>query len=151
MADSISIEETNKIRVAIGLKPLPVPGAGPTFKPSKDTDSSSAEEEQGSTLESRQAQGYDNWKKLQDEADAKAKREAKNEAIKKARDAARKFAKLEGRGLGDADAETELDTKTWLIQQKKRQKKLEKEKARKLEQELAEREQVAEHTAEDLA
>ncbi|KAI9873505.1 MAG: hypothetical protein M1830_000338, partial [Pleopsidium flavum] len=35
--------------------------------------------------------------------------------------------------------------------QKKRQKKLEKEKARKLEQELAEREQVAEHTAEDLA
>ncbi len=151
MADSISIEEANKIRVAIGLKPLPVPGGGPTFNPSKDTDSSSEEEELGSTLESRQAQGYDNWKKLQDEADAKAKREAKNEAIKKARDAARKFAKLEGKGLGESDVAMELDTKTWLIQQKKRQKRLEKEKARKLEQELAEREQVPEHTAEDLA
>lgn len=151
MADSISIEETNKIRAVIGLKPLPVPGGGPTFKPSKDTDSSSEEEEQGSTLESRQAQGYENWKRLEDEADAKGKREAKAEAIKKARDAARKFAKLEGKGLGEADVETELDTKTWLIQQKKRLKRQEKEKARRLELELAEREQAAEYTAEDLA
>ena len=150
MADSISIEETNKIRVAIGLKPLPVPGGGPVFKAAKDEESSS-EEEQGSTLESRQTQGYDNWKKLQDQADAKAQREAKNEAIKKARDAARKFAKLEGKGLGEADDVTELDTRTWLIQQKKRQKKLEREKLRKLEKELAEREQIADHTAEDLA
>ncbi|SLM33393.1 SART-1 protein [Lasallia pustulata] len=150
MADSISIEETNKIRVAIGLKPLPVPGGGPIFKAAKD-DESSSEEEQGSTLESRQAQGYDNWKKLQDQADAKAQREAKNEAIKKARDAARKHAKLEGKGLGEADDGTELDTKTWLIQQKKRQKKLEREKLKRLEKELAEREQIADHTAEDLA
>lgn len=150
MTDSISIEETNKIRVAIGLKPLPVPGGGPVFKAAKDEDSSS-EEEQGSTLESRQAQGYDNWKKLQDQADAKAQREAKNEAIKKARDAARKYAKLEGKGLGDVDDVTELDTKTWLIQQKKRQKKLEREKLKRLEKELAERDQIAGHTAEDLA
>ncbi|MCJ1480492.1 hypothetical protein MMC06_000647 [Schaereria dolodes] len=151
MADAISIEETNKIRVAIGLKPLPVPGGGPTFKAAKDGDSSSEEEEQGSTLESRQAQGYDNWKNLQDQADAKARREAKNEAIRKARDAARKFAKLEGKGLGEADDVTETDTRTWLIQQKKRQKRIEKERLRKLEQELVEREQIADHTAEDLA
>ena len=151
MADSISIEETNKIRLAIGLKPLPVPGGGPSFKVPKDDKGSSEEEDVGSTLESRQAQGYENWKKLQDEADAKAQREAKNEAIKKARDAARKFAKLEGKGLGEADDVTELDTKTWLIQQKKRQKKLERERLRKLEQELAERENTPDHTAEDLA
>ncbi|KAL9581725.1 MAG: hypothetical protein Q9212_003728, partial [Teloschistes hypoglaucus] len=152
MADAISIEEANKIRAAIGLKLLPVPGggSGPAFKDSKDDDTSS-EEEQASTLESRQAQGYDNWKKLQDEQDAKAKREAKNEAIKKARDAARKFAQLEGKGLGEADDTTELDTKTWLLQQKKRQKKLEREKLRKMEKELQDREQAAEHTAEDLA
>lgn len=151
MADSISIEETNKIRLAIGLKPLPVPGGGPTFKAPKDDRGSSGEEDVGSTLESRQAQGYENWTKLQGEADAKAQREAKNEAIKKARDAARKYAKLEGKGLGEADEVTELDTKTWLIQQKKRQKKLERERLRKLEQELAEREHVPDHTAEDLA
>lgn len=151
MADSISIEATNKIRVAIGLKPLPVPGGGPTFKAPKGDGTSSEEEDLGSTLESRQAQGYDNWKQLQVEADAKAQREAKNEAIKKARDAARKYSKLEGKGLGDADDVTELDTRTWLVQQKKRQKKLERERLRKLERELAEREQQPGYTAEDLA
>lgn len=150
MADSISIEETNKIRVAIGLKPLPVPGQGPTFKASKE-EGNSSEEDLGSTLESRQAQGYDNWKQLQSEADAKAQREAKNETIKKARDAARKYSKLEGKGLGEADDVTELDTKTWLAQQKKRQKKLERERLRRLETELAERENEPSYTAEDLA
>ncbi|KAL8936168.1 MAG: hypothetical protein Q9211_004319 [Gyalolechia sp. 1 TL-2023] len=152
MADAISIEEANKIRAAIGLKPLPVPGAasGPAFKGGKGDDSSS-EDEPASTLESRQAQGYDNWKKLQDEQDAKAKREAKTEAIKKARDAARKFTQLEGKGLGDADEVVDLDTKSWLLQQKKRQRKLERERLRKLEKELEEREQGLEHTSKDLA
>ncbi|KAL8947686.1 MAG: hypothetical protein Q9222_006054 [Ikaeria aurantiellina] len=153
MTDAISVEEANKIRAAIGLKPLPVPGggsSGPSFKDSRD-DSSSSEGEQASTLESRQAQGYENWKKLQDEQDAKAKREAKNEAIKKARDAARKFTKIEGKGLGEADDAADLDTKQWLLQQKKRQRKLERERLRKLEKELEEREQAAEYKAEDLA
>ncbi|KAL9128308.1 MAG: hypothetical protein Q9217_002986 [Psora testacea] len=152
MAD-LAIEETNRIRASLGMKPLPAPGGGPSFQPTKEEDSdSSSEEEQGSTLESRQAQGYDNWKQLQNEADAKRKREAKAEAIKKARDAAQKFSKLEGKGLADDDAEGELDTKTWLLQQKKRRKKIEKEreKAERLEKDLAERE-AAEHTAADLA
>lgn len=149
--DAFSIEETNKIRIAIGLKPLPVPGSGPTFKAAKTEGNQSEEESLGSTLESRQAQGYDNWKKLQNEANAKAQREAKNEAIKKARDAARKYSKLEGKGLGEADKSTDLDTRTWLLQQKKRQKKIERDRSQRLEKELAEREQLPEHTAEDLA
>lgn len=149
--DSFSIEETNKIRIAIGLKPLPVPVNGPTFKAAKPEGNQFEEEDLGSTLESRQAQGYDNWKKLQDDANAKAQREAKSEAVKKARDAARKYSKLEGKGLGEADNSTELDTKTWLLQQKKRQKKIERERLERLEKELAEREQLPEHTAEDLA
>ncbi|KAL6717655.1 hypothetical protein ACLMJK_005570 [Lecanora helva] len=146
-----TIEETNRIRASLGLPLLPVPGGGPKFKESRDADSSSSEEEQGSTLESRQAQGYDNWKKLQNEADAKAKREAKAEAIKKARDAAKKYSKLEGKGLGEADDAGDVDTKTWLQQQKKRRKKLEKERLAKLEKELAERENAPQYTAEDLA
>lgn len=150
MADSFSIEETNRVRVAVGLPPLPVPGGGPSFKASKNEESSS-EEEQGSTLESRQAQGYDNWKQLQSEKDAKAKREAKHEAIKKARDIARKHTILEGKGLGEADEQGDLDTRSWLKGSKKRQKKVEQEKLRRLEQELAERENVPEYTAEDLA
>ncbi|KAI4241516.1 MAG: hypothetical protein L6R40_004495 [Gallowayella cf. fulva] len=151
MTHSISVEETNKIRAALGLKPLPVPGdSGPSFKDDRD-DQTSSDLEESSTLESRQALGYDNWKKLQDDQDAKAKREAKNEAIKKARDAARKFTQLEGKGLGEADEVTELDTKTWLLQQKKRQRKLDRERLRKLEKELEERDEVTEHTAADLA
>ncbi|KAK0514170.1 hypothetical protein JMJ35_003892 [Cladonia borealis] len=146
-----SIEEVNRVRGSLGLPLLPVPGRGPKFKPSSDASSSSEEEEQGSTLESRQAQGYDNWKKLQNEADAKAQREANLEKIKKARDAAKKYSKLEGRGLGEADEAVDLDTKTWLLQQEKRRKKLEKERLAKLEKELAERENVPEHTAGDLA
>jgi len=145
-----SIEETNRIRASLGLPLLPVPGGGPQFKASTNADSSS-EEEQGSTLESRQAQGYDNWKRLQNEADAKAKREAKAEAIKKARDAAKKYSKLDGKGLGETDDTGELDTKTWLLQQKKRRKKLEKERLAKLEKELAERENAPQYSAEDLA
>lgn len=148
----MSIEEVNRVRASIGLKPLPVPGGGPHFKESKDSGSSSEDEEEpGSTLESRQAQGYDNWKKLQDEADAKAKREAKTKAVKKARDAAKKYAKYEGKGLGEVDDAGDLDTKTWLLQQKKRRKRLERERIAKLEKELAEREEAPEYTAADLA
>ncbi|KAJ5518631.1 SART-1 protein [Penicillium expansum] len=134
MADALSIEQNNKIRVALGLKPLPVPGAGPEFR--EDDDSESGEEEDpASTLESRQAESYDNWKKIQDTAEAKRKRDEKNAAIKRARN-------------GD-----ELDTKAWLSQSKKRQKKIEKERAQRLAEELAERERLAEteYTAADLA
>ena len=148
----MDIAETNRIRASLGMTLLPVPGGGPQFKASKGTGSSSEEEEEkGSTLESRQAQGYDNWNKLQKEADAKAQREAKNEAIKKARDAAKKFSRLEGKGLGEVDEKEDLDTKTWLLQQKKRRKRLEKERLAKLEKELVERENPPEYTAEDLA
>lgn len=147
--DAISIEEANKIRVAMGMKPLPVPGkendSGPVFKEANDGDS---DEEPASTLETRSAAAYDNWQKMEDEKAAKAKLQAKKDAVKKAREQAQRFAKLEGQGLGEGD---DVDAKTWLAGQKKRQKKL--EKARRLEQELAEREAELqrEYTAKDLA
>ncbi|TVY46400.1 U4/U6.U5 tri-snRNP-associated protein [Lachnellula occidentalis] len=143
MADAISIEETNRLRVSLGMKPLPVPGAGPVFKEA----ASPTDEDVGSTLESRQAEGYDNYRKLQDAEEAKRKRDAKAEAIKKARDASKRFSKLEGKGLGDDEGA--LDAKSWLLKQKKRQKEI--EKARKREQELADAEKAAEYTAKDLA
>ncbi|KAF7932597.1 uncharacterized protein EAE98_003896 [Botrytis deweyae] len=148
MADAISIEETNRIRASLGMKPLAVPGAaGPIFKQAP----SAPVEDAGSTLESRQAEGYDNYRKLQEAEETKRKREAKAEAIKRARDTAKRFAKLEGKGLGEADDDGDLDAKAWLMKQKKRQKEI--EKARKKEQELAEAEAAAaaEYTAKDLA
>lgn len=148
MADAISVAETNRLRVSLGMKPLPVPGAaanGPVFK---EAPSAPAEEE-ASTLESRQAEGYENYRKLQEAEIAKKRREARAETIKKARDAAKRFAKLEGKGLGDADGDEDIDARSWLIKQKKRQKEI--EKARKREKELAEAEAAAEYTAADLA
>merc|ERR1712093_417780 len=144
MADAISIEETNRLRVSLGMRPLPVPGAGPVFK-----EASGPVEEVGSTLESRQAEGYDNYRKMKEAEEAKKKRDEKNEAIKRARDAAKRFSKLEGKGLGDADEDEDMGAKAWLMKQKKRQKEI--EKARKREQELADAEAAAEYTAKDLA
>ncbi|KAJ5653088.1 hypothetical protein N7490_000091 [Penicillium lividum] len=154
MADAVSIEQTNKIRVSLGLKPLPVPGAatGPEFKDDDSSSGSEDEEELASTLETRQEEGYENWKKLQDDADAKRRREEKNNAIKKARDEAQRKIQLEGSTLGDSNG-VDLDTKAWLMQSKKRTKKIEKERARKLAQELEEREREAaiQYTSEDLS
>ncbi|CAG8899376.1 unnamed protein product [Penicillium egyptiacum] len=151
MADALSIEQNNKIRVALGLKPLPVPGADPEFR--DDDDSESGEEEDpASTLESRQAESYENWQKIQDAAEAKRKRDEKNAAIKRARDIAQRNLQLQGSTLGEANGD-ELDTKAWLAQSKKRQKKIEKERAQRLAEELEERERLAEteYTAADLA
>ncbi|KAL4752860.1 hypothetical protein BDW72DRAFT_170289 [Aspergillus terricola var. indicus] len=149
MADAISIEQNNKIRAALGLKPLPVPGAdatNPSFKESK----ASPDEEPASTIETREAAASENWKKLQDEANAKKKREERNAAIKRARELAQRNAKLEGTTLGES-VDADMDTKTWLLQAKKKQKKIERERARKLAEELEERQRVAEYTASDLA
>lgn len=133
----------------MGMKPLPVPGAaGPVFKEAASTE---ADAEVGSTLESRQAEGENNYRRIQEAEAAQKKRKATAEAIKKARDAAQRFSKLEGKGLGDADDDEDMGAKAWLIKQKKRQKDI--EKARKREKELAEAEAAAaaEYTAKDLA
>ncbi|KAI5256285.1 hypothetical protein E4T42_01656 [Aureobasidium subglaciale] len=147
--DAVAIQDANKIRVAMGLAPLPVPGEeGLQFK-SKD-DGEEPDPDDMSTLEKRQAAAGDNWKKLQDEEKVRQERLARKEALKKARDIELRNAKLEGQGLGDAE-EADMDTKTWLLQQKKRQKKI--EKARKYEEEQAEleRQAQAEYSAKDLA
>ncbi|KAH0140797.1 hypothetical protein KCU67_g14739, partial [Aureobasidium melanogenum] len=147
--DAVAIQDANKIRVAMGLAPLPVPGEdGLQFK-SKD-DGEESDPDDMSTLEKRQAAAGDNWKKLQDEEKARKERLARKEAIKRARDLELRNAKLQGTGLGDAE-EADMDTKTWLLQQKKRQKKI--EKARKYEEEQAEleRQAQAEYSAKDLA
>ncbi|KAM0427300.1 hypothetical protein ACHAPT_007735 [Fusarium lateritium] len=149
--DAATIEETNRIRISLGMKPLPVPGADTSSKPeSNDADSDG---EVASTLESRQAQAYDNYNKAMEAENAKRKREEKAAAIRKARDQAQRFAALEGKGFGEAEEGGDLSAKDWLIGQKKRQKKI--AKTRKLEEELAAAEAAAaaavQYTSKDLA
>lgn len=149
--DASAIEETNRLRVSLGMKPLPVPGAaGPQFKEKAASDDG---EEAASTLDTRQAAAYDNYKKAKDAEDAKRRRDEKTAAIKKARDAAKRFENLEGKGFGDASEDEDVSAKAWLVSQKKRQKQI--EKARKMEQEMAEAEAAAaaavQYTSKDLA
>lgn len=149
MANAISIDETNKIRESLGLPLLSVPGSGPVFKDaSSDSDS---DEEIGSTLASREAQAFDNYKRVQGEEKDKIAREVRKDAIRKAKELAARETKLEGTGLGEADDE-EQDTRAWLMSQKKRQRKIEKErsKAQRLDDELKAQEQAA-YTSKDLA
>lgn len=148
--DAASIEQMNKVRVSLGMEPLPVPGDGPQFKSKAQEESDSgSESDELSTVEKRQALAGSNWQKLEAQRLQKVERQKRKDAAKKQRDAQQKFAKLEGKGLGDADEDEELDTRTWLLQQKKRQKKI--DKARKMEEELAAREEQAEYTSKDLA
>ncbi|KAI0472331.1 SART-1 protein [Xylaria cf. heliscus] len=149
--DAASIEETNRLRVSLGMKPLPVPGAsGPQFKEKTPVPEG---EEPASTLETREAAAYDNYKKVQDAELAKKRREEKAAAVKKARDAAKRFETLQGKGLGEADDDDSLDAKSWLASQKKRQKKI--EKSRKKDEEAsaakAAAAAAAQYTSKDLA
>jgi U4/U6.U5 tri-snRNP-associated protein 1 len=151
MAD-LSIDEANKIRLSMGLPALPggsAPTTGPAFKPAQENDNS--DDEPASTIDTRQAAAYDNWKKLQDEAEAKKKREERMATIKKEREKAARFAKLEGKGLAD-DANDD-DDMAWLKTSKKRQKKI--AKAEQMQKELEERERQAreamQYTEADLA
>ncbi|KJZ80410.1 hypothetical protein HIM_00260 [Hirsutella minnesotensis 3608] len=150
--DAATIEETNRIRLSLGMKPLPVPGAQPSQQVQL-SDESDGDGEAASTLETRQAQAYDNYKEHLEAEAARKRREAKAAAVRKAREAAQRFALLDGKGLGDDKKGEDLDAKSWLTGQKKRQKKI--EKARKLEEELAAAEAAAaaavRYTSKDLA
>ncbi|KAF4333727.1 U4 tri-snRNP-associated snu66 [Fusarium beomiforme] len=147
--DAATIEETNRIRISLGMKPLPVPGADNTSQ----TESMYADGDTPSTLESRQAQAYDNYNKVMEAEKAKKKREEKAAAIRKAREQAQRNAVLEGKGFGEAEEGGDLSAKDWLLGQKKRQKKI--AKVRKLEEELAAAEAEAaaavQYTSKDLA
>lgn len=145
--DAASIEELNKVRRAMGMKPLPVPGEAP-----KARSPTPEGEDKGSTLETREAASYDNYKKALEAEAAKKKREERAAAIKKARELAQRNAILEGKGIADDVEDDELDAKAWLKNQKKRQKKI--EAAKKAEEDKVAAEAAAaaaEHTARDLA
>lgn len=151
---SVDIDEINKIRKAVGLPLLPSASApqedGPTFKEHSDTDDSVGEP--ASTLETREAAGYDNFRQKQEEERKLIEREKRKQQVQKAQDAAARFAKLQGKGLGDVE-DDDVDAKAWLKGSKKRQARIDKERAEKLAAELAERERLAaiDYTSSDLA
>ncbi len=121
--DRATLEEANRLRESMGMKPLPIPGQEPPPKGSDDED-----EDPLATLDGRHAAAFDNYKKVQEADQAKQRREERAEAVKRAREKAQRHALLEGKTLGDLDedevGEAEGDAKAWLRGQKKRQKKI---------------------------
>ncbi|KAL5612955.1 hypothetical protein BROUX41_003967 [Berkeleyomyces rouxiae] len=156
--DAVMIEEQNKLRASMGMKPLPVPGATVPTAPDSDSDDRNKNNdgddggEVASTIETRQAAAYENYRQAQEAEAEKHKRAERMAAIKKKREKEQRNALLEGSGLGDAES-ADTDAKAWLMGQKKRQKKI--DKARKMEEELAEAEARAaaaiQYTSKDLA
>ncbi|KAI0775208.1 SART-1 protein [Trametes elegans] len=111
MEESISLEETNKIRISLGLKPL--------------TDDSTPAND-------KEKQAEENYTK-QREREAK-EREAKavQDRLAKVRNRRELNAKLKGATLGDAEADVD-DTLKWIKKSKKREKELAKKRQEELE------------------
>ncbi|KAI0300922.1 SART-1 family-domain-containing protein [Russula brevipes] len=111
MEESISLEETNKIRISLGLKPL--------------TDDSAPSDD-------KEKQAETNYAK-QREAETK-QRETKRiqDRIAKVRNKRELNASLKGATLGDADADTD-DALKWIKKSKKREKELAKKRQAELE------------------
>src|SRR4051794_15595426 len=114
-AESISIEETNKLRASLGLKPLrvepkdeaPPPSKGGDkdkdslsidetnklrlalgLKPLKKIDDEGAAATADSSYDSQEKRAVDNWKRHQEEVEKKAARDRRLESIKKAKETA---------------------------------------------------------------
>ncbi|KAF8273229.1 SART-1 protein [Lactarius quietus] len=111
MDEGISLEETNKIRISLGLKPL-------TDDPAPADD----KEKQAETNYAKQREGEAKQKELKQIQDRIAKVRNKRELN----------ASLKGATLGDVDADTD-DTLKWIKKSKKREKELAKKRQAELE------------------
>jgi len=98
-AESISLAETNRIRISLGLKPLEDKPAGDTT-----TDSPAVDDEERIAFENLQS--------LRAEQAKKAEEDALRLRLKKARDRKALNEKLVGKTLAEPEAEEE-DLKSW--------------------------------------
>ncbi|KAF7374877.1 hypothetical protein MSAN_00373800 [Mycena sanguinolenta] len=127
MEESISLEETNKIRISLGLKPLTDDGA-PADDKDKQAENNYAKQRE---LENQQRES----KKIQDR-------------ISKVKNRRELNASLKGSTLGDADGDD--DTMKWIKKSKKREKELAKKRLAELES-MDKMFQGDEYTERDLA
>ncbi|KAI0707364.1 SART-1 protein [Earliella scabrosa] len=110
MEESISLEETNRLRISLGLKPLTDDKAPATDK---------------------EKEAEDNYAKQREREAKERETKAIQDRIAKVRNKKELNAKLKGTTLGDADGDVD-DTLKWI----KRSKKKEKELAKKRQEEL---------------
>jgi U4/U6.U5 tri-snRNP-associated protein 1 len=137
-AESLTLEETNKLRISLGLAPL---GDG-----SSSSDAPVAQTEEDVAVE--------NYRQVKEAADAeKAAKELKGR-LDKARNQKELRAKLSGKGLGDAAATPDDEgTRAWVKKTKKNAATIQAELARKRlqEQEELDRELQAKYDESSLS
>ncbi|ORX40646.1 SART-1 protein [Kockovaella imperatae] len=131
--EGLTLEETNKMRIKLGLKPI---GAE-----AEDGEEPPVDEDE--VAEANFAQRKQEMKKAKEESDLK-------ERIAKARNQRDLNAKLKGSTLGDVSNDDGLDAKAWLKKQKKRAKQRENELAARRAREQEELDKAA-YGEEDLA
>ncbi|THH01480.1 hypothetical protein EW026_g1250 [Hermanssonia centrifuga] len=127
MEESISLEETNKIRISLGLKPL-TDDKGPS--------------------DDKEKQAEDNYTRQREKELKEKESKEIQDRIAKVRNKRELNAKLKGTTLGDAEGDVD-DTLKWI----KRNKKKEKELARKRQEELEHMDKVfqEDYSEKDLA
>ncbi|KPI40766.1 U4/U6.U5 tri-snRNP-associated protein snu66 [Cyphellophora attinorum] len=152
------IDEINRIRKSIGLPLLPSASTaaseakdGPSFKAATADSDDDSDAEPASTLDTREAAGYENFQKLQADKRRQVERQRRKEALQKARNQEEINKRLEGKGLADLAGDS--DAKNWLKNSKKRQAEIARQRAEQTARELAEREELArvQYTSKDLA
>ncbi|KAG5360206.1 U4/U6.U5 tri-snRNP-associated protein [Yarrowia sp. B02] len=129
MEESISLEETNRHRISLGLKPIPIPGAADKPKPSSGAGGEVSEEARNrlrqslglaQEAKSRDQIEYENWQEKQKEV-SESHRQSEIEArLAAAAERRAKRKRLAGSGLGeDGD-----DTLSFLKNMKKKKPKI---------------------------
>jgi U4/U6.U5 tri-snRNP-associated protein 1 len=114
-ASEISLEETNKIRISLGLKPLEPPSAsqGPQVDAAGNVVITADEEER---------RAVENLKSLRAEQAKVAEEEALKKRLQRNKDRKALTEKLTGKTLGEADDDEEEDLMAWIRRTKKREK-----------------------------
>ncbi|BEJ17970.1 hypothetical protein CspHIS471_0702470 [Cutaneotrichosporon sp. HIS471] len=132
--DSLTVEEANKVRISLGLKPI---GA--------DDDAGS----DGEPVEDRDAVAEENF--AQRRADMKRERSEREmkEKIERAKNQRALNAQMAGSTLGDAGRDDALDAKSWARKLGKRNKKREAELAARRQREMDEADRIV-YGEEDL-
>ncbi|KAG6885672.1 hypothetical protein C0993_011436 [Termitomyces sp. T159_Od127] len=111
LEESISLEETNKIRISLGLKPLA---------------------EDAPTANDKDKQAEDNYAKRREREEKERESKKIADRIAKVRNRKELNASLKGSTLGDADGDVD-DTLRWIRRSKKKEKELAKRRQEELE------------------
>ncbi|ODN77678.1 hypothetical protein L202_04828 [Cryptococcus amylolentus CBS 6039] len=129
--ESISLEETNKHRAALGLSLIGVAPEG-------------GEGEGAEVPEDRDAIAEANYAQRREDMAREKKEKETRERIEKARNKAAYNAKLKGSTLSQPSTDDSLSAKDWIKKQKKREKQRQQQLAKQRELDQAEADRIAE-------